>query len=31
LIDVVRVEPRGGSQLALTLSDGTEGERDLPS
>jgi hypothetical protein len=29
LIDVVRVEPRGGYRLALAFSDGTEGERDL--
>ena len=29
LIDVVRVEPRGGYRLALAFSDGTEGERDF--
>jgi hypothetical protein len=29
LVDVVRVEPRGGYRLALAFSDGTEGERDL--
>jgi len=29
LIDVVRVEPRGGYGLALAFSDGTEGERDF--
>jgi hypothetical protein len=29
LIDVVRVEPRGGYRLALAFSDGSEGERDL--
>ena len=29
LIDVVRVEPRGGYRLALVFSDGSEGERDF--
>jgi hypothetical protein len=29
LIDVVRVEPRGGYRLALAFSDGSEGERDF--
>ena len=29
LIDMVRVEPRGGYQLALAFSDGSEGERDF--
>jgi hypothetical protein len=29
LIDVVRVEPRGGYRLAFTFSDGSEGERDF--
>jgi hypothetical protein len=29
LIDVTRVEPRGGYRLALAVSDGTEGERDF--
>jgi Protein of unknown function (DUF2442) len=29
LVDVVRVEPRGGYWLALAFSDGTEGERDF--
>src|SRR5690349_18115435 len=29
LVDVTRVEPRGGYRLALTFSDGTEGERDF--
>ena len=31
LIDVVRVEPRGGYRFALTFSDGTEGEHDFAS
>jgi hypothetical protein len=29
LIDVVRVEPRGGYRLAVAFSDGSEGERDF--
>lgn len=29
LVDVVRVEPRGGYCLALGFSEGTEGERDF--
>lgn len=29
LIDVVRVEPRGGYRLAFVFSDGTQGERDF--
>lgn len=29
LVDVVRVEPRGGHKLALVFSDGAEGERDF--
>ena len=29
LIDVLRVEPRGGYRLAFTFSDGSEGERDF--
>lgn len=29
LIDVVRVEPRGGYRLAVAFSDGIEGERDF--
>jgi hypothetical protein len=29
LIDVVRVEPRGGYRLAIAFSDGSEGERDF--
>jgi Protein of unknown function (DUF2442) len=29
LVDVTRVEPRGGYRLALAFSDGTEGERDF--
>jgi hypothetical protein len=29
LVDVTRVEPRGGYQLLLAFSDGTEGERDF--
>jgi Protein of unknown function (DUF2442) len=29
LIDVVRVEPRGGYRLDLAFSDGSEGERDF--
>jgi hypothetical protein len=29
LVDVVRVEPRGGYRLALGFSDGTEGEHDF--
>jgi hypothetical protein len=29
LIDVLRVEPRGGYRLALAFSDGTEGEHDF--
>ena len=29
LIDVVRVEPRGGYRLALAFSDDSEGERDF--
>jgi hypothetical protein len=29
LIDVVRVEPRGGYRLAVVFSDGSEGERDF--
>lgn len=29
LVDVVRVEPRGGHCLAIAFSDGTEGEHDF--
>lgn len=29
MVDVVRVEPRGGYRLALAFSDGSEGERDF--
>ena len=29
LVDVMRVEPRGGYRLALSFSDGSEGERDF--
>jgi len=29
LVDVVRVESRGGYRLALAFSDGTEGEHDF--
>ena len=29
LVDVIRVEPRGGYRLGVVFSDGTEGERDF--
>jgi hypothetical protein len=29
LIDVIRVEPRGGYRLAFAFSDGSQGERDF--
>lgn len=29
LVDVVRVEPRGGYRVWVAFSDGTEGERDF--
>jgi hypothetical protein len=29
LVDVVRVEPRGGYRLAIAFSNGSEGERDF--
>jgi hypothetical protein len=29
LVDVTRVEPRGGYRLTVVFSDGTEGERDF--